>query len=62
MTNGKDFLQSIRRVLQDVDALAREKKCPKCGKPTGGIVPAGKTKEDVGLCTCDDEKTIIVNP
>lgn len=26
--------------------------CSRCGRPRGGIVPAGKTRANVGICSC----------
>ncbi len=45
-------LQQIVKALHFLDEDLRSKsKCPICGKPSAGIVPNGKTPEEIGLCT-----------
>jgi hypothetical protein len=34
-----------------MDAELRKTRCPICGKPTGGIVFAGQTGDEAGICT-----------
>ncbi len=44
-------LKNIANALRKLDADLRQKTvCPTCGKPTSGIVPVGKTPQQVGLC------------
>lgn len=44
-------LRTLRSALETLDADLRKTKCPTCGKPTGGFVPAGKKPAEVGICT-----------
>ncbi len=43
----KAFDEEMRRIVP---------KCPHCGRPTGGVVFNGQTKETAGLCVCDKKK------
>lgn len=52
-------LKEVRDTLHKIDTTLRnQKKCPNCGKPMGGIVYAGQTKESAGLCTCEPTKEV----
>lgn len=47
-----DQLKNIGNVLRALDQDLRQKTvCPTCGKPASGIVPAGKSPAQAGLCT-----------
>ena len=53
---GLRGLQQVVRALRSLDTDLRKITCPTCGKPVSGIVPVGKTPEEVGLCIGHKEK------
>lgn len=58
MTDVIAQLKRLRAGLQklDEDVRAASPRCPRCGRPTGGIVQGGMTKAQAGLCSCPEGK------
>lgn len=52
MDNDRFF--AVLGGLKALDAEMRENKCEKCGKPTGGISFGFQTREQAGICDCDN--------
>ena len=45
----------LRDALQQLDHDLRKKgTCRKCGKPTSGFIPVGMTREQAGICDCEE--------
>jgi hypothetical protein len=45
----------LRDALQQLDQDLRKKgTCRKCRKPTSGFIPAGMTREQAGICDCEE--------
>lgn len=50
----KGLLAPLNEALKALDEGARRAAgtCPRCGRPLGGLIPAGWTREQAGLCVC----------
>ena len=45
----------LRDTLRQLDQDLRKKGlCPKCCKPSSGFIPAGMTREQAGICDCEE--------
>ena len=45
------FLRNLQKALNNIDLdLRSSSTCPYCGRPRSGLVPAGKTSRQTGLC------------
>ena len=55
-----EVAKSIAQALQEIDKDLRSVAgtCPKCGKATSGVVLAGQSKEQAGICACSDVEDV----